>query len=173
MHKRKAKWSGEIGLFVENEIAAEDFASVKMDAEVKVVCTTPRSLPQLKWAWAFAQKVADACDWLSSKEQAMDFMLIEAGHFDRIHSPTRNVSYLRPKPTNFGAMDGVSYSRLLDKMIRVAVTVIVPGLDETLLKREIEAMMGPSPQELTKRRRGEAGSELRSGMRRSDRRKTG
>lgn len=165
MRKRKARWPGEVGLFAENEIAADDFAHVKMDAEVRAVVTTPRSLAQLKWAWAFAQKIADACDWLNSKEQAMDFMLIEAGHFDRIRDPIRNFTIIRPKPTNFGSMDGAAYTSLLNKMVHVAVSFIVPGLDENMLKREIEAMVGPEPTS-NDRRGGDAGTGLQPGMRR-------
>src|SRR5690606_41092410 len=71
------------------------FGHIKMDTEVNVKATTPRSLRQIKFAWALATKIAEACDWLDTKEDAMDFMLIEARHYRRIFDPLRNVAVLR------------------------------------------------------------------------------
>lgn len=141
--RKRAGRAGEIGLFVDSPVFEDDFGHIKMDAEVNVKATTPRSLRQIKFAWALATKIAEACDWLDTKEDAMDFMLIEARHYRRIFDPLRNVAVLRPKPTNFGAMDGTEYTRLLKRLVHVATTVIVPGLDDTALRSEIEAMTGP------------------------------
>lgn len=141
--RKRAGRAGEIGLFVDSPVFEDDFGHIKMDAEVNVKATTPRSLRQIKFAWALATKIAEACDWLETKEDAMDFMLIEARHYRRIFDPLRNVAVLRPKPTNFGAMDGTEYTRLLKRLVHVATTVIVPGLDDTALRSEIESMVGP------------------------------
>ncbi len=73
----------------------------------------------------------------------MDFMLIEAKHFRRIYDPLRKVAILKPKPTNFGAMDGAEYTRLLKRIVHVAVTIMIPGMDNAALIAEIEAMVGP------------------------------
>lgn len=140
MTKRVAK-TGEIGLFVDSPVWEGDFSNIKNGSEVKVTATTPRSLRQMKFAWALATKIADACDWIDTKEDAMDVMLIEAKHYRRIWDPRRQKAILRPKPTNFGAMDGTEYTRLLKRIVHVATTVIVPGLDESALKAEIEAMI--------------------------------
>lgn len=141
--RKRAGRAGEVGLFVDSPVFEDDFGHIKIDAEVNVKATTPRSLRQIKFAWALATKIAEACDWLDTKEDAMDFMLIEARHYRRIFDPLRNVAVLRPKPTNFGAMDGTEYTRLLKRLVHVATTVIVPGLDDTALRSEIEAMTGP------------------------------
>lgn len=142
MRKRQGH-AGEMGLFVESEVFEDDFSHIKVGAEVQVKATTPRSLRQLKFAWALATKIAQACDWVETKEDAMDFMLIEAKHFRRIYDPLRKVAVLKPKPTNFGAMDGTEYTRLLKRIVHVAVTIMVPGMDDNALKAEIEAMIGP------------------------------
>lgn len=139
MSKRAGR-QGEVGLFVDTSIWEDDFANVK-SGEVKVEITTPRSLQQLKYAWAFATKIAEACDWMDDKHDAMDYLLIEARHYRRIYDPVRKRAYIRPKATNFGAMDGTSYTRLLNRMKHVALTMVVPGLEESALKAEIEAMM--------------------------------
>jgi len=164
--RKRAGRQGEVGLFVDSPVWTDEFASIKMDAEVKVEATTPRSIRQLKYAWALAGKISDACDWLDTKEDAMDWLLIEAKHVRRIYDPLRQVAYLRPKPTRFGAMDGSAYTRLLNRMKHIALTVVVPGLEESALKAEIEAMIGadfdPEPvaaraPHSSERRRGVAG----------------
>lgn len=144
--RKRAGRAGEIGLFVDTQVFEEDFGHIKMDAEVKAVVTTPRSLRQLKFAWGLATKIAEGCDWVETKEDAMDFMLIEARHFRRIFDPLRNVAILKPKPTNFGAMDGTEYTRLLKRIVHVAVTIMIPGMDDKALIAEIEAMIGPDIQ---------------------------
>jgi hypothetical protein len=141
--RKRAGRTGEIGLFVDTQVFEEDFGNIKMDAEVQVKATTPRSLRQLKFAWVLATKIAEACDWVETKEDCMDFMLIEAKHFRRIFDPLRGVAILKPKPTNFGAMDGTEYTRLLKRVVFVATTIMVPGMDDSALKAEIEAMIGP------------------------------
>lgn len=141
--RKRAGRQGEIGLFVDSPVFEDDFGHIKMDAEVQVKATTPRSLRQLKFAWALATKIAEACDWVETKEDCMDFMLIEAKHFRRIYDPLRKVAILKPKPTNFGAMDGTDYTRLLKRLVHVAVTVMVPGMDDAALQDEILQMVGP------------------------------
>lgn len=139
MRKRKGR-EGEIGLFVDSPVWEDDVANIKEGVDVKVVATTPRSIRQLKFAWALAKKIADACDWLHDKDDAMYAMLVGAKHCRWLTYPDGK-SVLRALPTNFGAMDGTLYSRLLNRMIYVAVTEIVPGMDESALKAEIEAMI--------------------------------
>jgi hypothetical protein len=141
--RKRAGQTGEVGLFVDSEIFEDDFSHIKLGAEINVEATTPRSLRQLKFAWALATKIEKGCDWVDSKEDAMDFMLIEARHFRRIYDPLRNVAILKPKPTNFGAMDGTEYTRLLKRLVHVAVTIMIPGMDDAALIAEIEAMVGP------------------------------
>lgn len=142
MRKRKAN-PGEIGLFVDSPVFETEFASIKMGAEVKVKATTPRSIRQHNFAWALAQKVSEACDWLDDKDDAMEFILIEAKHTRKIYDRIRGIAHLRAKHTNFGAMDGSEYTRLFNRMKYVIMTVIVPNIEWSALVAEIEAMIGP------------------------------
>ena len=89
----------------------------------------------------------------------MDFMLIEAKHFRRIYDPRRKVAILKPKPTNFGAMDGTEYTRLLKRLVHVAVTIMVPGMDDAELQAEILQMIGPDVAPAPKRRKAKANRE--------------
>src|SRR5690349_2245649 len=54
--RKRAGHAGEIGLFVDSPVWEGELANIKEGAEVKVVATTPRSLRQLKFAWALATK---------------------------------------------------------------------------------------------------------------------
>ncbi len=40
-------------------------------------------------------------------------------------------------------MDGTEYTRLLKRMTHIAITQVVPGLEDAALRAEIEAMIGP------------------------------
>lgn len=142
MRKRRSQ-PGEVGLFIDSPVFGEEFDSIKMDGELKVVVTTPRSLRQHKFIWALATKVAEACDFLDTKEDAYDYMLIEAKHCRFIYDHRREISYARPKATNWGAMDGTAFTKLAKRIVNVVGTHIVPGIDKAELKAEIEKMINP------------------------------
>lgn len=143
MRKRAAQHAGELGLFVDFEPFEEDFAAIKMDAEVEVDAKTKRSLKQHKFIWALATKVAEACDFLDTKDDAYTYMLIEAKHARYIYDHRRDISYAVPKATNWGAMDGTAFTKLAKRITHIVGTHIVPGIDNELLRAEIEAMLNP------------------------------
>lgn len=142
MRKRRAQ-PGEVGLFIDTPVFEEEFASIRMDGEVKAVVTTPRSLRQHKFIWALATKVAEACDFLETKDDAYHYMLIEAKHCRFIYDNLRQISYAVPKATNWGAMDGTAFTKLAKRITNVVGTHIVPGIDKSELRAEIEKMINP------------------------------
>lgn len=143
LRKRASTRVGEIGLFCDVEVWEEEFSAIKNDSDVKAVVSQPRSLKQHKFAWALATKVAEACDFLESKDDAMNYMLIESRHARFIYDQRRDISYAVPKPTNWGAMDGTAFTKLLKRMTHVVGTHIVPGIDNGALRAEIERMLNP------------------------------
>lgn len=143
LRKRASTRAGEIGLFCDVEVWEEEFSAIKNDSDVKAVVSQPRSLKRHKFAWALATKVAEACDFLNDKDDAMEYMLIEAKHAKWIYDHRRDISYARAKPTNWGAMDGTAFTKLLKRMTHVVGTHIVPGIDNDLLRAEIEKMLNP------------------------------
>lgn len=143
MRKRAAQHAGELGLFVDFEPFAEDFSAIKLDAEVEVDAKTKRSLKQHKFIWALATKVAEACDFLETKDDAYTYMLIEAKHARYIYDHHRQISYAVPKATNWGAMDGSAFTKLAKRITHIVGTHIVPGIDNELLRAEIEKMLAP------------------------------
>jgi hypothetical protein len=143
LRKRASTRPGEIGLFCDHEVWEDDFRAVKNDNDVKCVVSQPRSIKQHRFAWALATKVAEACDFLDTKDDAMEYMLIESRHSRIIHDPLRGITYARAKSINWASMDGTAFTKLMKRLTHVVATHIVPGIDKAELRKEIEAMLAP------------------------------
>jgi hypothetical protein len=138
MTKRKGR-AGEIGLFCEHEVFAEDFAAIKMDSEVKAVVTSPRSAQQLKFFWALMGKVADNCAWIDDKDTAKELVLFHARHVRYFHDQLRGTTEIRSK--SISGMNGPDFLRLLRRCVHVVATQFIPGMDAGPERAEIEAMI--------------------------------
>lgn len=123
-----------------NQMGADDLATVPTDRDLLVVIRTPRNVAQFSLAWALASKVSDACEWLMTKETAMDWMLMQARHVRYIHDPRTGRATILPKSISWASLGQDAFNRLFNRMIYVVITQIVPGLKESDLRREIEAM---------------------------------
>lgn len=108
--------------------------------EFLVSIRTPRNIRQFKLAWALAAKVAEACDFLHDQEDAMDWLKIKARHV-KIIQHDGQVAII-PRSIAFASLSQEAFKRVLDRMIYVTCTEIVPGLEEGDLRREIEGMIG-------------------------------
>lgn len=114
--------------------------AVKDNQEVMVTVRAPRNMRQHKLAWALARKIADACDF-HDHQDAMDFLKIKARHVSYLVDPKTGEIYIRPRSISFGSCQQAVFNRILNRMIWAVVTDIVPGLDESLLRDEIEDMV--------------------------------
>lgn len=140
MRKAVAK-AGQIGLFPRNEMSDGDLRSVSQDRDLLVTVKTPRNPKQFALAWALAQKVSEACEWLHDKEDAMDWLKLKARHVKMLQDPHTQKVAIVPKSIAFASLSQDAFKRVLDRMIWVTVNEIVPGLDESVLRREIESMV--------------------------------
>jgi phosphoenolpyruvate carboxylase len=130
-----------------DQIAADELGHIQIGKDVLVTVRVPRNIRQHRLAWAMAQKVAEACDWLHDREDAMDWLKIKARHVKIVHNPMTNHTLIVPKSIAFASLDQAAFSRLLNRMIFVICSEIVPGLDETALRAEIMAMVnGDEPE---------------------------
>lgn len=127
-----------------SQMWADDLATLPNDVELRVTITAPKNSKQLRFAWALAQKIADARDDILDKDIAMDVLCEMTRHVKMVVNPITNHAFLMRK--SIGNLDGPALSRLLNRMVYVTVTNIVPGLDEGQLRDEIEAMVSGSPQ---------------------------
>lgn len=121
-------------------MSEEDMDHLPADRDLLVSAKAPRNLRQHRLAWALAQKLAEACDYLHDREDAMDYLKIRAKHVRMIAEPSGKV-HLIPRSIAFGSVDQVKFSRLFNRMVWVVCNEILPGLDEGALRAEIEAMV--------------------------------
>lgn len=129
-----------------DEISSDALMHVPGGKEVLVTVRAPRNPRQHRLAWALAQKVSEACDWLPDAESAMDWLKIRCRHVRIVHNPATGHSFIVPKSIAFASLNQQSFSRLLNRMVYVICSEIVPGLSEADLRSEIEAMVNPAPQ---------------------------
>lgn len=133
----------EAGRFVPlDPAAAEDLQRIANGTRGMVTWRQPRNVRAHRWMWALAQKVADSCDWLHDREEAMDLLKIKARHVRIVVDPRTGELHLIPKSISFAAMDEARATRLRDRFVYVVCADILPGIDEGALRREVEAMVG-------------------------------
>lgn len=119
-------------------ISADDLASVPLDKDLLVTVKAPKNLKQMRFAWALAQKIADARDDLLDKDCAMDALCELVRHVKIVVNPISGKAHIARKPLS--SLDSAAFSRLLNRMVYVTCAQIIPGLDEGALRDEIEAM---------------------------------
>jgi hypothetical protein len=125
-----------------DEMSAEELAKVPLNKDLLVTIKTPRNTRQFRLAWALAKKVSEACDFLQDSESAMDWLKIKARHVKIIQNPKTGQVVIIPKSIAFASLSQDAFKRVLDRMIYVTVTEVIPGLDEGKLRAEIMAMVG-------------------------------
>lgn len=144
-----------------DQIAADELGHVQIGKDVMVTVRAPRNIRQHRLAWALAQKISEACDWLHDREDAMDWLKIKSRHVKLLHNPVTGSVAVIPKSIAFASLDQAAFSRLLNRMIYVICSEIVPGLDENALRQEIMAMVnGDEPEAKPAPRRRASVKEL-------------
>jgi hypothetical protein len=123
-----------------DELSADSLVSVPADKDVLVKVSSPQNLKLLRKLWALAAKVAESCDHLHDREDAMDELKIRARHIKYVVSSVTGEFQIVPK--SLTKLDGAGLSRLADRMMHVICRDIVPGMDENALRAEIMEMVG-------------------------------
>lgn len=130
-------------------ISEDELKLLPDDRDVLVTAKTPRNIKQHRLAWALAEKVSEACDFLHDREDAMDWLKIKARHVKIIQEPFTQQVAIVPKSIAFASLSQQAFKRVLDRMIYVTCSEIIPGLDEGTLRGELEAMCGYSSETTT------------------------
>jgi len=134
-----------------NQIAADDMARIPSDKDLLVIVKAPKNAAQMRFIWALAGKIADARDDILDKEVAMDVLCEMARHVKIVVNPITGKAHIQRK--SLSALDQAAMSRLIDRMVYVTCTDIIPGLDPGTLRDEIEAMCAGNPQRQRERER--------------------
>lgn len=138
LRKRQAK-AGEMGLFVESEIWADEWSSIRIGAEVVAECSVPETAKYRKFFHALCGKIADNCSWIDDKETAKEMLLLECRHATYHHDKLRGKTEIRAKTTRSLSSD--QWIRLLRRASYAVTEKFIPGMPENELKREIEGMI--------------------------------
>ena len=139
--KRRAKFVGEIGLFADNAMAGDDLQPVSDGTEVLARWGSPRNLQLNKFMWALAAKVADNVDGLQDRDDALEFLCVKARFIKTVLNPQTGKLEIRRKSTR--RLSNEEFHRLIDRLVFIVCNEIIPSLDETALRAELEAMVGP------------------------------
>ena len=123
-------------------VSAEMLAEIPTTKDVLVTVKVPRNLRQFRLVWALADIIAKSVDWLTDRESAMDWLKIKSRHVRMIQDPLRGTVAIVPKSIAFASLDQTGFARLLNRMVYVTVTEIIPGLEEGALRAELEAIAG-------------------------------
>ena len=108
-----------------------------------------RNYKQICLWWALVGVLAEHADWCASKEDASDWLKISIGHFNLIRSPDGK-EWARPKSIAYGNCEQTEFDQLLNAAIKVVCEKIIPGTNNEVLARELEAMVMPASSESQK-----------------------
>lgn len=129
-------------LVARDEVAADELRSIPTTADLLVTVKTPRNLRQFRLAWALAQKVSEATDFLPDRETAMAWLKIKARHVTMLQNPRTGQVAIIPKSIAFASLGQAAFARVFNRMVYVTCTEIIAGLKEGDLRAEIERMVG-------------------------------
>jgi hypothetical protein len=131
-------------------VSAEMLQEVPMYTGVMVTVKVPRNIRQFRLAWALADIISKSVDWLQDRESSMDWLKIKCRHVRMIHDPRSGNVVIVPKSISFASLPQEGFARLLNRMIYVTTTEIIPGLQESALRAELETIVGIEPPKPTR-----------------------
>jgi len=137
--KRPAKHAGEVGLFPDSEMAAEDLALVSMFSELIVTLRSEKKIERLKYLWGLVHKVADNCDMFLDKDDAMEGFKLRCGYSKAVYDPhTRKIE---TKAKSLTRISDEQLRILTAKIQEVITKEVLPGITSAQLRNEIEEMI--------------------------------
>jgi hypothetical protein len=137
--KRKAKFTGEIGLFPANELAAEELALANDGTELWVRASSAKNTGQLKYVWALARLISQQVDGLHDIEDAMEYLCVKARFVKHTLNPVTGQLEITRK--SMRRLSQEAMRRLIKRFQHVTATEIVPGLKESTLRNELIKMV--------------------------------
>ena len=135
--KRASRHAGEVGLFPDSSMAAEDFAPITMGAEVRASLATERHAALLKYLWALCTLVAANTDEYRDREEAFDGLLVRARFIN--HAVIKKTGEVVIRRASTRRLDNEAMQRLVNRVKHIVRTEILPGVDDDTLARQIEA----------------------------------
>lgn len=125
-----------------DEVSAEEVRLIPTTQDLLVTVKTPRNVRQFRLAWALAQKVSEAVDFLHDRDDAMSWLKLKSRHVTMLQNPRTNQVAIIPKSISFASLGQDAFARIFNRMVYVTCTEIIPGLNDGELRAELEKMVG-------------------------------
>ena len=135
--KRPAKYAKEVGLFAVDQGADEDLKRLVTDEVAWAEITTQASTKLLRYLWAIAQKLADG-GLYQDKDDAMEDLKIRA-RFARFSVEKGRVVIV---PRSLSRQRRDVLSRLADRYVYIVCADLLPHMEESEFRKDIEEMVG-------------------------------
>lgn len=120
---------------------AELIAALPHGATVRAVVTKPRNPAHHRLLWALLAKVVEAGANFESADALLFYLKVRLGHCDIVQG-TKGHKYPMPRSISFASMDQQAFKRFYEAAVRVIVTEVLPGVTESELTQEVNAMIG-------------------------------
>src|SRR5215469_15397985 len=136
--KRHALHKGEIGLFPVDQIADEEVQRMPDDgAPMWADITAPKNIRLMRLLWAIASKLAQGGVY-HDKDSAMEDLKIRARHARFAIENGQTVIV----PRSLSGLSRAALGRLADRFVWIICSEILPGMDESEFRAELEDMLG-------------------------------
>jgi len=137
--KRRAFYSGEIGLFAGSQMAEDDLAIFALNKELIAKLWSERRIEQLRYLWGLVHKVADNTNLFLDKDDAMEGFKIRVGYSKAVYDP--RTQKLESKGRSLQKISDEQLKILTAKVQSVIREEIFPGMKNDVLRREIESLL--------------------------------
>jgi hypothetical protein len=134
--KRPALYKGEVGIFPLSQDGDEDLSRIAAGTDAWAKITTPRNIKLLRYVWAIATKLAKGGIYLD-KNEAMADLCLRCKHVD-YYTVKDGVVVATRRSIGGG---GEELSQLADRMIYLICTEILPGMNESKFRAELEDLL--------------------------------
>ncbi len=123
-----------------DRMAEEALSKLKVGDVVQVEFAKPRNIKFHRWWWALMTIVSDNMDGDFSPEVVCEVIKIRVGHVTVVK--TKKGECFIPQSISFANMDQKGFEVFVEKAIHVIVCDILPGVNSSELKVEVEHMIG-------------------------------
>lgn len=134
------------GLFPADMLSIERFEKMKTGAEALVHAKTPRNVRHHRLAWVLAEELANCCDFLFDREDAMEYLKLKSRHVDWLTDHQTGKVYPRTRSIAFASLSQEKFDTIFNRFVWVACNVIVPDLEEQALRDRIHQIVDGEPQ---------------------------
>ena len=127
------------GLQPADTLAEEWLSRKKPNKDFMVKVRSPRNGRQHSLYWVLCSLIASNHDHWTA-EDVSDFFKLSTGHVRNVVD-SHGTEYRFPKSISFASMDQEAFGKFFDKCIRLTTDRIIPGLDESQLRRELQGLV--------------------------------